>query len=365
MALTHAACGGAAQPATPGGGDSGPGTDASASCAPDSVAGIGVASLGGGYDPLGYPPYSLDGCTLAYVARTAPGESWGELRLRHLATGDEIPLAPASDQPRRPSIVGDLIAWEAVVAGKSVVRLWRAGQTTTIAGPFDHAGEPRVTVDAVVLTAWLSTDDLGDTDVYLYLPASQQLVAIATGPGQQRFADVSPNLVAVSDFSEDPAGAFDPTPGILRVADIVVFDRRTLAKTVRHLVGKQAFPMLGLGAHLAYLDWGLMIPPEPKLSAYTVRVGEVASDPATDGNVKGSGQVRVYTPYVRPSVHADWIEWVDESTGGGLLRRPLDLSQAFVSTLEGRQLLGPVAGHPLTVVATPGPGELQLNGVAR
>ncbi len=336
---------------------------ATVSCSPDSVAGIQVATLTGTlapFDSLGYPPYALDGCTLAYVVPPASGQVGGELRLRRLATGEEMQLAPVGEQPRRPSIAGDLVVWEAVVAGKSIVRVSNAGHSTTIVGPFDHAGEPRATSDAVVFTAWLSADEGGDTDVYLYTPATQQVVPIATGPGQQRFADVSASLVAVTDFSEDPVQAFDPTT--LRLADIVVFDRRTFAKTVRHLPGKQAFPILGTSSRLGYLDWGFVIP-EPKFSAYTIRVGTVAGDPSLDGNVKGSGQVQVNTPYTRPSVRGEWIEWVDESAGGGLFRRPLDL--AATSTLDGRQLLGPVAGHPLTIVAAPALTGYELRGVAR
>jgi hypothetical protein len=344
--------------------DTAVGTEADApspSCGPDSVAGISVASLSGNnpLDPLGYPPYALDGCTLVYAS------SSGDLRLRNLSTGDESPLAPASDQPRRPAIAGGLVAWEAVVGGKSMVRAWAGGQTTTIAGPFDHAGEPRVTSDAVVFTAWLTPDDAGDdTDVYLYLPASAQLVPVATGWGQQRFADVSASRVAVSDFSEDPTGAFSDTTH--RNADVVVFDRSTLAKTVRHLAGKQAFPMLGSGDRLAYLDWGF-VTPEPKFSAYVIRSGTVAADPTTDGNVEGSGQVTVMvnTPWTRPSVHGNSVEWIDDSVGGGgLFARPLDLSAPAALTLGGLELLGPVAGKPLTVAATTSQ-PFVLRGVAR
>jgi hypothetical protein len=333
----------------------------SPSCGPDSVAGISIASLSGNnpLDPLGYPPYALDGCTLVYAS------SSGDLRLRNLSTGEESPLAPASDQPRRPAIAGNLVAWEAVVGGKSIVRASVGGQTTTLAGPFDRAGEPRVTNDAIVFTVWLTPDDAGDdTDVYLFLPGSADLVPVATGWGQQRFADVSASSVAVSDFSEDPTGAFSDTTH--RNADIVVFDRGTLAKTVRHLAGKQAFPMLGVGDRLAYLDWGF-VTPEPKFSAYVIRSGTVAADPTTDGNVNGSGQVTVTvnTPWTRPSVHGDWVEWIDDSAGGGgLFARPLDLSAPAESTLGGLELLGPVAGKPLTVAATTGQPFL-LRGVAR
>jgi hypothetical protein len=37
------------------------------------------------------------------------------------------------------------------------------GSAQAVAGPFDHAGEPRATGDSVVFTAWLSADEIGDT----------------------------------------------------------------------------------------------------------------------------------------------------------------------------------------------------------
>ncbi|MDP9002727.1 MAG: hypothetical protein M3O46_21775, partial [Myxococcota bacterium] len=342
----------------------GPGPDSAiAACGPDSVANItlGTASAGSAFDPLGYAPYAIDECTLAYLRVTGTGQSSGELRLRLLASGSETLLAAASDQPGRPSIAGSLVAWEAVVAAKRVVRVSHAGQITTLAGPFDHAGEPHCTSDAVVFTAWLSPDDTGDTDVYVYLPVSGQVVAIATGPGQQRFADISSSFVAVTDFSEDPTGAFSPTTH--RNADVVVYDRKTLTRTVRHLPGKQAFPMLGATSSIGYLDWGA-VNPEPKFSAYTIRAGAISSDPTTDRNVKGAGQVTVYTPYVRPSVLGDWIEWVDESSGGGLFRAPIDRPLSPTSTLQGYRLLGPMAGRPLSVVASIGTSASILHGVA-
>ena len=335
------------------------------SCKASSVKGIHVGAFGAGInplDPLGYPPYAIDGCTLVYLAPATGGQTWGELLRRDLSTGAEARLAPSSEMPRRPSVAGDFVAWEAVVGGASVVRVAQGTTTTTLSGPFDHAGEPRATTDAVAFTAWLGPADTSNTDVYLYLPASRKLVAVATGRGQQRFADVSPTLVAVSDFSEDPTGVFSATEH--RNADIVVFDRGTLVKTVRHLPGKQAFPMLSSGSRLGYLDWGL-VTPEPKFSAYIVRVGEVTSDPTTDANVKGSGQVQTNTPWVRPSVNGDVIVWVDDSTStGGLFTRPLDLSRPAVSTLGGQDLLEPVAALTLSVVVTPASG-FTLEGVAR
>jgi hypothetical protein len=349
--------------ATEGSADSPP--DSPVPCAAAAADGVAIAALAADANPLdalGYPPYALDGCTLIYLAPPAAGQTWGELRRRDLATGAETVLAPPSETPRRPTIAGDVVAWEAVVGNKTIVRVTVGSDALVVSGPFDHAGEPRATADAVVFTAWLAADDTSDTDVYLVLPASRQLVAIATGPGQQRFADVSRTLVAVSDFSEDPTGTFSAV--VHRDADVVVFDRGTLARTVRHLPGKQAFPMLGATTHLGYLDWGL-VTPEPKFSQYTVRVGVVASDPAADANVKGSGPVVSNTAWVRPSVSGDTIVWVDESAGlGGLFARPLDLSSPAKASLSGAQLLEPVAGRTLNVAATPVGGGYALRGVA-
>jgi hypothetical protein len=369
LACSGGRAGGSAQPDagddTAVGGEAG--SDAAAACGASSVNGIGVGAYANSFnplDPLGYPPYALDGCTLVYLAEPAQGQAWGELRVRDLSSGVESTIAPASEQPRRPAVAGELVAWEAVVAGKSIVRTRLDGTTGTITGSFDHAGEPRVTNGAVAFTVWLGPDDTSDTDVYLYLPASGQLVPIATGWGQQRFSDVSSTLVAVSDFSEDPTGTFSATAH--RNADIVVIDRSTLAKTVRHLPGKQAFPLLGSTTRLAYLDWGA-VTPEPKFSEYNVMIGEVSANPTGDSNIKGSGMVQSNTPWVRPSNNGDFVVWVDESSGsGGLFGRSMDLSQPATSTLAGLQLVEPSAGAALSVVATPGTaGGYALRGVPR
>ena len=68
-------------------------------------------------------------------------------------------------------------------------------------------------------------DALGDTDVQLYVPTTGVTTTIAGGPGQQRFADVDDDWIAVTDFSEDPDGRFDANETDL--ADVVLYERRT------------------------------------------------------------------------------------------------------------------------------------------
>ena len=357
LLLAAVACGGS----TGSNGTQGDAGDAAtASCNAGAVDGILVASVGGGsnpLDPLGYPPYAIDGCTLVYVAATSASGA-GALMLRDLGTGAETMLDPASASPRRPSISGDMIAWET----KDGVVGRKGGTTYRLAGFAYPAGEPRATDDAIVFTAFLQPH--GDSDVYLWIPGDARAPqAIATGPGEQRFADVSATLVAVSDFSEDPTGAFDDAR--LSLADIVVYDRATLTKTIRHVDGKQAFPMLSRSGQLGYLDWAT-VHPEPKLSQWALRVGNALSPPAGDANAKGTGTVLTNTPYVRPSVRGAFLEWVDESAGtSALFRRPIDLSAPATTALSGVALLGPVAGESVTVVGTQVNGAISLRGVAR
>jgi hypothetical protein len=289
------------------------GSTASADAAPPADAGseasCGSAAMGVAVDErelAGFPPYAVSGCTLVYVSRpNTPGAS-GELILRDLRTGVESSLAQADESPRRPTIAGSLIAWEATIDGHSAVRVRYSDKTTTLAGAFDHAGEPRATSDAVVFTAWTSADEQGDTDVWLYLPGSGELTAIVTGAGQQRFADVSPTHVAVSDFSEDPDGRYD---GSGDLADIVLYDRVTRASTSRPLAGKQAFPMLGDNGLLAYLHWELSeVHPEPKLAGYHLKVGALAADGSADREL--AKVVAQAPPYIRPAMSQGVVEWV-------------------------------------------------------
>jgi hypothetical protein len=296
---------------------------------------------------LGYPPYAIDGCRLAYVKPAAPGASMGDLVLRDLTAGTETLLAPAADAPRRPALSGALVAWEATVSGKSAVRVQGPAGITTLAGAFDHAGEPRVAPDAVVFTGWLSAMDLGDTDVFLYTPSTGEFTVVATGPGQQRFADVSPDHLAWSDFSEGPSGAF--TMDGTDAADIVVRDRAAQVTTVWTKPGKQAFPMLGAQGKLAYLDWGL-VHPEPKFSEYDLRVGPIAGPVGTDVLVE---HIAAEVPYIRPIARGAYLEWVALVNGPVLRRQAADLATPVetVSTFSGVTVYGPSASEAITLVA--------------
>jgi hypothetical protein len=319
----------------------GDGAPAPSTCQATTAEGVAVAATdpyGGQPYALGYPPYAIDGCKLAYIA-----DGVGELRLRDLATGADTVIAPAGELPRRPTIAGDLVAWEATVDGKSVVL---AGGHT-IAGAFDHAGEPRAADDAVIFTGWLSADEKGDTDVLLYTPSSGALTVLGTGPGQQRFADVSATHAAWSDFAEDPDGTFDDNGN--DVADLVVLDRGTMTAVTRKRPGKQAFPALGADGRIAYLDWPL-VHPEPKFAEYELRIGDVAGDGASDAHVD---YITTQVPYMRPAARGDRLEWVSSSLGGPtLMRRSADLASPAetVQVFQGLTVFGPSAAVGITLV---------------
>lgn len=335
---------------------------AGSDCGPETFEGLSVFASGG-WDPLGYPPYALDGCTLVYVAPTAPGESSGALYRRDLSTGQEILLETAALQPRRPAIAGDLIAWEAQVEGKSQVRVHYQNETRDIAGDFVQSGEPRVTADAVVFTAFLGTEATADTDVFLYDPVTDQAAPVAAGPGQQRFADISHDYVAVTDFSEDPRGYFDEAQSI---ADILLIERATGKATPRPREGKQAFPLLGDSGALVYLDWGL-VHPEPKFSQFSLRAGEVTAAATADIDLKGE-PVQTNPAYVRPSLRGLNVDFIDTQNSVGLYRVVLGSGAAPVlAPIAGAaQLFGPVAADQLTLVSQPLAGQtLKLTAVAR
>jgi hypothetical protein len=338
-------------------GDARPG--AAASCSAKPPASFPVAS----FDLLGHPPYASDGCTLVYVVPAAAG---GELRSLDLTSGAEAVVAPASESPRRPTVLGDTIAWEAQIGGRRVVRVHAAGATFTAAGAFDHAGEPRAVTDAVVFTAWTGADDTSDTDVHLLDVATRQSRAVVGGAGQQRFADVSSSTIAVTDFSEDPDGTFNDNETDL--ADIVLFDRATGALTHRARSGKQAFPMLASATRLGYLDWA-EVHPEPKLSAYTLRVGDIQG--AVTGDVTLSDVTNQTTQYVLPSGRDGIIAWVDNTLGTSprLWRAPADLSAkpTAAAGLDGVQIYAPAHASGFTLVGTQASGaaDVVLTAVAR
>ena len=166
-----------------GGGGGGKPTDA---CSIDAASGLHVAATdfyGGTPYALGYPSYAIDGCRLVYLAPSADGLGSGALMLRDLQTGDEQTIANAAEAPRRPSIAGEVIAWEATVDGAPGVRVKGAtGDAVTIQGAFDHAGEPRAATDAVVLTGWLGPKDTDDTGIYLYRLDTKELVVLRVWP---------------------------------------------------------------------------------------------------------------------------------------------------------------------------------------
>lgn len=315
-----------------------------------------------GWDPLGYPPYALDGCTLVYLA--SAGDA-GSLHVQQLATGKDELLEPGLRMPRRPTIADGLIAWEADGASGSEVHVWHSGTIETLSGPFDHAGEPRATAGALVFTAFLSKASTGDSDVYLYEVGSGKLSVIADGPGQQRFADVSATHVAVTDFFEDPKGYFDEQGG--SISDILLVERTTGLRTPRKLPGKQAFPLLGSDGVFAYLEWGA-VHPEPKFSQFWLKGGYVNRAPSEDFQVKASGPVSTNPAYVRPSLRGLSLDFVDTIENRpqlfradlGMLLEPLP-----VSISGAIQLFGPVAGDTFTLVATQSARGVSLLAVAR
>jgi hypothetical protein len=301
------------------------------------VDGIEVAPV----DLDAFPAYGIDRCTLVYVGTT------GDLKRKDLASGAELLLAAAAEMPRRPTIAGPIMAWEATEAGKSVVRVRSNETTTTVAGQFDHAGEPRATTDAVVFTGWLSVDDEGDTDVFVWRAASGRVELVLGGAGQQRFADISPASVAVSDFSEDPAGRYagDGTS----LADVVLIDRATGKQVKRQLPGKQAFPMLGSSESLVYLEW-LEVHPVPKLQQYTIAAVPI-STPSADA--REIAQVQSFDA-VRPTAGSGHVEWVSRgSATTSIFRAALDGTGTVVPLeLPGIAVAhAPVSTAGLTVLA--------------
>jgi hypothetical protein len=315
--------------------------------APD-LDGIRVYSSGG-WDALGYPPYALDGCTLVYVA---PEQGGGVLRLRDLASGVDTVLEEAASRPRRPAVSGSLIAWEVGDDAASQVRVHHQGLTRTLSGEFERAGEPRVCADAVVFTAFLGEAPSSDSDVYLYDVAGDELVPIAVGPGQQRFADVSLTHVALTDFSEDPAGYFDEVQSL---SDVVVIHRESAEVVTRKAPGKQAFPLLASDGAVVYLHWG-SVHPEPKFSQFWLKAGYPGEPVELDIDLKGE-LVQTTPAYVRPSLHGVDVDFVDTvASVVGLYRVSLTDPGAPVATLipgDAARLLGPVAATGLTLVSQP------------
>jgi hypothetical protein len=196
----------------------------------------------------------------------------------------------------------------------------------------------------------------------LYTPSTGALVPVATGPGQQRFADVSAAHVAWTDFSVGPGGVF--TGNGTDLANVAVLDRATHATNVRMDSGKRAFPMLGAPGKIAYLAWGL-IPPEPKFSEYDLRIGDVSGTAATDVVVE---HIVTEVPYVRPVARGTYLEWVAFVAGSSVLRRQaVDLATPAqtVSQFAAATVFGPTASDAMTLVGATSQAGTVLRAFAR
>ncbi|HKY34966.1 MAG TPA: hypothetical protein VJN18_03400 [Polyangiaceae bacterium] len=330
----------------------------SGACNLDGLADLNLFSPS--WDALGYPPYAIEACTLVYVAAEDGG---GALRLRNLATGEDLLLEAAANHPRRPTLSSGVIAWERDGAGGSEVSV----VTTTPARTrhFEQAGEPRAAWNAVVFTRFLGAGPTDDTDVMLYDVDQDVVAPMGTGAAQQRFADISTTHVAFTDFSEDAKGYFDPGGSI---SDIVVVERESGQLTVRGAPGKQAFPLLGHSGVLAYLDWGA-VHPEPKFSQFHLKAGNVNEPVSADVNVKPDGLVSADPAYARPSLNGLYLDFVDRPSqapqlyrvtlGSGTAPTPVPIANAT-------RLFGPVATASLTLVARQGQDQsLSLVAIVR
>jgi hypothetical protein len=269
--------------AVPGTAASDAGADTPAGCyaRADALVGVGLEPVAGEnpVDPLGYPSFAVDDCAILYV------RAGGDLVRQSLDRDGPLEvLMPASAKPRRPSAKDGLVAWEAQGPRGSEVRVWdrKTGARTTLAGTFHHAGEPRSAGDAVVFTGWLGDADDGDTDVLEWRRDGGAVSVVFGGPAQQRFPDGAAGLYTATDFSEDATGAFDVTA--FRSSDILVYDTATGATQRRALPGKQAFATVDAKRNLVYLDWE-SVHPEPKFSAYKIRLGNLAGNPSDDALV--------------------------------------------------------------------------------
>jgi len=299
------------------------------------------------WDPLGYPPYAFDECTLVYVAA---GSDQGALHIRNLATGEDKVLETAATKPRRPTVSGNVIAWEADGSAGSEVRVRIDGKVETMSGAFTRAEEPRATRDAIVFTAFLGAGANDDSDVYLFDAQTHTLSPIAAGPGQQRFADVSPTHVAFTDFSEDPQGYFNESGSI---SDIASIERASGARMNRSAPGKQAFPLLGTDGVFAYLEWAA-VHPEPKLGQFWLKAGRLDRPVSEDFNVKTTGQVSTNPAYVRPSLRGLNLDFIDQGADGVALFRAALGTPGPLASLKFQgslQLFGPVAGDRFTLLA--------------
>ncbi len=348
-----AACGGSTSPVT--GASGAPSSSGTSTNPPDDTSQPPAGACSDGatdievssQDLNGFPPYAVSECSLVYVNAS------GALVLRDLATKKESTIAPSTERPRRPALSKDVVTWEADIGSARVVRTYlrNGGEPVaqTVTGAFAMAGEPRVSGRTIVFTAWPTVDERSDSDVWTRDVTTGETRMVVGGAAQQRFADISETAIAVTDFSEDPDGTYN---GAGDLADIVVYDRKTQAITRRPANGKQAFPMLGDGDLLAYLEW-VEIHPEPKLVSYGLSVGPAFGQHAEDQSI---AQVTyMSSEYARPAVNGKTIEWVANPDGKTtLFRAPLDRSSppVKVSGLDDLRLFAPAPAKGFTVLAT-------------
>jgi hypothetical protein len=286
----------------------------------------------------------------------------GSLHLMDLASGADQTLDIPENRPRRPTLAGAVLAWEVVLDGRSQVRVHTSAASLTLTGAFDHAAEPKASSDAIAFTAFSAESPTSDTDILLYEIASGSTKVVLGGAGQQRFPDVSADLVAASDFSEDPRGYFDETSS---VADLVLFSRRDGNVTRRPLPGKQAFPMLGKDGLLGYLHWG-EVHPEPKFSAFSLYVGRANSTPESDTKLR---DIHTDPSYVRPSLRGSVIDFIDSTGSGPTLYRaelaPLGEPVVAFQTNTAAWLLSPTGNDGWTVFGKQAAGDYVLDVSAR
>lgn len=260
-------------------------------------------------DGTGAPSFSLAACRLAYVAED------GALRDRDLVTGEIIELSPASASPARPDRSPELVVWDADTEhGRRVHVRLLTGESLVIDTSYAQASEARVWQSTVVFTAFVGGLD-GDSDVLSWDLATRAVTVVGGGAAQQRFPAISERYLAYSDFREGGEdGHYDPFGASL--ADIVVLDRQTGIATTRLLPGKQAFPLLGVGDVLGYLDWDA-VRPEPKLgSQFRIRVGHPLFT-ADDRDVRAAS---AGTPLadLRPTLREDTFAWLERDDAGAL-----------------------------------------------
>lgn len=292
-------------------------------------------------DVLGYPPYAMNGCRLAYVDGPT-----GDLVLRDVSLGTSQVLEPAASMPRRPAMASDVVAWEA----QGGVRVFYKDTISTVPVPsgYDHVSEPAAATSIVVVTAWRAAPADADTDVLAFDPASATFSPVIVAPKQQRFAAVSDTIVAVTDFTEDPIGSYTGSGGDL--ADIGVFTRSSSSYALRQRPGKDAFPAIISNDVLGYLHWG-DVHPEPKLEAYTVYSGTIGADPT--GDVKIADVTNAFA-LERPSAKNGVIEWVVTLSGSSTLWRADATGSSPPSaalTVTNQSLLGSVSLDQGTLVA--------------